>query len=275
MKQRILKICAGFFALAMTSACTNIQQNSVLEPVPEIRPGLLQGYLPIRSLPNSLALLPSPPEEGSAALARDQEVNLQSLSAHDTALWNLATLDADLSFPAAASTFSCAVNAPITEQDTPQLYMLLRRTVTDAGLSTYTAKNHYSRPRPFTVNNAPICTPDIEERLRSDGSYPSGHTAIGWAWALILAEVSPEQSDAILARGWAFGQSRMLCNVHWQSDVEMGRVMGAATVAKLHSDPTFVAAINASRNELISARDKGLQPTRDCEVEAEALSLIN
>ena len=31
----------------------------------------------------------------------------------------------------------------------------------------------------------------------------------------------------------------MICNVHWHSDVEMGRVMGAAAVAKLNANPGF------------------------------------
>jgi acid phosphatase (class A) len=47
---------------------------------------------------------------------------------------------------------------------------------------------------------------------------------VGWAWALILAEISPEQSDAILARGAAYGASRNVCNVHWRSDVNAGLI---------------------------------------------------
>ena len=150
--------------------------------------------------------------------------------------------------------------------------MLLRRTLTDAGLSTYTAKNHYNRTRPFVVNKEPTCAPEEEKHLMNDGSYPSGHTAIGWAWALILVEISPDQIDAILSRGWSFGQSRVICNAHWQSDVMMGRIVGAAAVARLHSNPDFRAAMEASKKELEAVRAKGLQPTRDCKAEADALA---
>jgi acid phosphatase (class A) len=48
-----------------------------------------------------------------------------------------------------------------------------------------------------------------------DDSYPSGHTAIGLAWALILCELFPENANLILDRGRAFGESRVVCNVHW------------------------------------------------------------
>src|SRR4029453_15143751 len=42
-------------------------------PVPEIRPGLLAGYLG-KALPDSLALLPAPPAPGSAAFRNDEAV---------------------------------------------------------------------------------------------------------------------------------------------------------------------------------------------------------
>lgn len=267
-KTRIILVLVG---IALMAGCASLEKQSNPQPVSEIRPGILEGYLPVATLPNSLELIPHPPVDGSTAFALDKDVSLQGLALQGTARWDLAAQDADLMFPDAAGIFSCTLNSPITEQDTPQLYMLLRRTLADAGFSTYTAKNHYNRTRPFVVNNAPICTPEEEELLINDGSYPSGHTAIGWAWALILAEISPEQADAILARGWAFGQSRTICNVHWQSDVMMGRIMGAASVAKLHSDPEFRAAIEASKDELKANRAKGLQPTRDCQAEADAL----
>jgi len=185
----------------------------------------------------------------------------------------LAAEDADLTFPHAPGAFSCALSAPIVEQETPRLYELLRRSLADTGLSTRAAKDYYRRPRPFVVNNEPICTPGEEVNLARDGSYPSGHAAIGWGWALILGEIAPDQADPILARGWAFGQSRAVCNVHWDSDVIEGRFMGAATVARLHADSTFLADLEAARAELAAVRAKGLKPTRDCDAEATAMAL--
>ena len=126
-----------------------------------------------------------------------------------------ATADARLGFPEAVEAFNIILDTKISEVTTPNLYIILRRTVADAGLSTYAAKNHYLRERPFMVNNTPICTPEDEEGLRKDGSYPSGNTAIGWAWALILTEVFPDQADDILVRGKEFGISRNVCNVHY------------------------------------------------------------
>jgi acid phosphatase (class A) len=258
--------------IALTAGCAQYKNQSKPSAVPEIRPGILAGYLKPEVLPNSLALLPPPPTAGSAALALDKEVSRRDIALRGMPRWELATEDANLMFPQAAGTFSCALGVPITEQDTPHLYMLLRRTLSDAGLSTYTAKKQYQRKRPFVVNKEPICTPDDKEFLIKDGSYPSGHTAIGWAWALILGEIAPERADSILARGRAFGVSRVICNVHWHSDVVEGRFMGAATVARLHADSAFQAALKAARAEVATVRANGLKPTRDCQAEADALT---
>ena len=269
MIRKMLLTLAIILAIA---GCSSVDTVKIPAEVPEIHPGLLAGYLPPEALPNSLALIPPPPEQGSAALAFDEEVSRKALALRDTPRWALATEDANLKFPGAAGTFSCALGIPITEQGTPHLYMLLRRTLADAGLSTYTAKNNYQRKRPFMVNEKPICTPEEEEGLRKDGSYPSGHTAIGWAWALILSEIAPERADAILARGRAYGESRVICNVHWHSDVVEGRFMGAAAVARLHADPVFLAELEAAKTEFAAARVKGVEPSRDCKTETESLS---
>jgi acid phosphatase (class A) len=223
-------------------------------------------------LPNSEALIPPPPAAGSSALALDYDISRNSLTLRDSPRWTLAGEDADLMFPSAAGTFSCALNIPITEEETPHLYTLMRRTLTDVNLSSSKAKNKYMRTRPFVVNKERTCSPNDEQFLMKNGSYPSGHSAVGWAWALILSEISPEQADAILARGRAFGQSRVICNVHWQSDVIEGRFMGAATVARLHADPLFRADLESAKTEIAVVRAKGLKPTRDCKADADALA---
>jgi len=157
-------------AIAITAGCASVEQQVGSTAVPEIHPGILAGYLQPGEHPDSLALIPAPPAEGSAALAFDEEVSLKSIELRNTPRWELAAKDAELMFPEAAGAFSCVIGIPITEKDTPHLYMLLRRTLADAGLSTYAAKNKYQRKRPFMKNNEPICTPVEEEGLRKDGS---------------------------------------------------------------------------------------------------------
>jgi len=267
----------GIFAVLAIAAnlagCAGYGGQTVSEKSTAALPAHNVGYLSPEALPSSVALLPLPPATDSAASALDLEISRRSFTLRDTPRWHLAVADADLRFPQAPQSFSCALNTAIPEADAPRLHRLLRRTLIDIGRSTDAAKQEYLRPRPFMTNNQPLCTPEAKVQLEKNGSYPSGHSAIGWGWALILAEISPAQADAVLARGRDFGESRNVCNVHWHSDVIQGRVIAAGTVARLHADPEFQADLQAAGAELASLRQKELKPERDCHAEAAALAL--
>ncbi len=262
--------------IASLAACSTTSDTAQItaaeQQVQEVAPGFLQGYMTQEDQLDSKEFVPTAPGKDSPRQALDTAWANNMLKLRGTPRWDLAIRDADLHFPAAANAFSCTLGIPITEEDTPALYMLLRRSLTDIGLASYSAKNVYQRERPFMVNGEPICTPDDEEMLRTDGSYPSGHTSIGWGWALILTELSPDKTDEIVARGRSFGESRNVCNVHWYSDVVAGRMVGAAAVSKLHNNEQFLAAMDAARADIARARAAGLTPTIDCEAEARALA---
>ena len=120
------------------------------------------------------------------------------------------------------------------------------------------------------MRNRRAC-PSDEAILRSNGSFPSGHASLGWVWALLLAELVPDRTDAILARGYAFGQSRVICGVHWQSDVDAGRIMGAAVAARLHANPEFQSQLQAAAKEVARVRANPVAPDVDCAAETAAL----
>ena len=254
----LILIATLLFQISCTN--NNSQTNEVItsinKEIEEIHPGILAGYLSEEEYPNSLELLPPPPTNGSAAYLHDVEISEKHTSLTDTARIELAQRDAILTFPEAFDAFNIILNIPISQDKTPNLYMLLRRSLADAGLATYAAKNNYSRARPFMVNNLPELDFSSEIDLRKDGSYPSGHTAIGWAWALILTEVYPNQTDEIIERGRQFGVSRMICNVHWNTDVEAGRFIGSAAVAKLHANKQFLIDLEAAKKEVALIRDE-------------------
>ena len=265
-------VLVSVMAGALLAGCQSAPPLPTTSPeeVGEFRAGsgYLRGYLDRKAL----ALLPKPPAEGSAVQAADLAVYTATRALRGTPRWDQATQDANLKFPKAASTYACTLDLPISQEQTPHLNMLLRRTLLDAGLSTYAAKDSYNRKRPFVVKGDTTCTPAEEPTLTKDGSYPSGHAALSWAWALVLSEVAPERTNALLARGFAFGQSRVICGVHWQSDVDAGRLMGSATVAVLHTDPTFTAQLAAAKAEVAAARSKNLHASGDCKAEAAALA---
>lgn len=216
-------------------------------------------YLVLSDVVDSQSFLPTPPDPDSAHFAYDREQYEWGKALRDTERGAQAVRDADLSDGWIDRGFGEAFGFPITPADAPEIYRLIENLKEDAGdLATRTAKQHYMRPRPFVVFGEPTATPGDEPALRANGSYPSGHTSIGWATALVLAELNPERQTEILKRGYDFGQSRVIVGAHFQSDVDAGRVIGAMTVARLHADKGFIKRLEKSKKELKKLKKKQL-----------------
>jgi acid phosphatase (class A) len=261
---------ASIFALLAICGQALAQSSEAPPDVTDPHFKIAPGYLKPSDLPNSLVLLGPPPEKDSAALARDEEARKATIPLRGTDRWKQAYADADLAFPQAADNFSCAMGIMIDKEQTPRLYAMMQKMLSDFGLSTYGVKNKYNRVRPFVVHNEATCRADQEAILRGDGSYPSGHTAAGWGWALVFAQINPERSNELFTRGIAFGQSRVICDAHWQSDVDAGRIMGAATVSRLQTNATFLADLKAAKVEVKAAKARRAAPA--CAAETTALS---
>jgi len=271
MKKRFATTALAIPTLLVLAGCT-IMTSPTTSPdgLSGGRPGYVIGYLDPADLPNAQKFLPPPPAAGSASLASDEETYSATRKLRGTPRWALATKDADLTFPNAAQTFSCALGLTISPEQTPHLNMLVRRVRADASRANDKAKDLYKRQRPYLAHGDTSCTP--QEKHKND-SYPSGHSSIGWAWALVLAEIAPDRADRIFSRGLAFGESRVVCGVHWKSDVEAGRVVGASAVSRLHANPVFAAQLELARKEIEAARAAPAQLPLDCAAEERALSI--
>jgi len=228
-----------------------------------------RGYLSPEAIPDSLALSPTPPAPGSVWARLDEAIAANALALHGSARFEQAHLDADTAFPARVERFACALGVAVSEEHTPVLYRLLERARYDASAATRAVKQHYQRPRPFMVNGQPTCSSGHGDSM----SYPSGHTAVGWAWALILAEIAPDRSTDIIQRGRSYGHSRLVCNMHWYSDVMQGQALAAAAVASLHANAEFLADLATARDEYTRARAQALPLARNCAAEAEVLAV--
>ncbi|WP_242922309.1 phosphatase PAP2 family protein [Caulobacter sp. CCUG 60055] len=218
-----------------------------------------KGYLSGQAAIDSLSLLPPPPAAGSPVAVADRAVFDATRALEGGPRWRQAARDADLSGPEVFKATSCAVGATVGPATTPTLTRIWAKMFRDSVEISAPVKDRYKRPRPLIGNDKPICTAR-EKWLETNGSYPSGHSMIGWSWALVLAEIAPDRADAALKRGRDFGDSRMVCGVHFQSDVEAGRDLAAAMMARLHAEPAFQADLAAARKELAAARARGPAP---------------
>ncbi|WP_034912197.1 MULTISPECIES: phosphatase PAP2 family protein [Erwinia] len=199
---------------------------------------------------DSLALLPPPPAMDSIDFQNDKAQYDVGKMLRNTPRGKQAWKDAHVAGDGVAEALSDAFGMAISKEKTPEIYRLVMKMREDAGdLATRGAKEHYMRIRPFAFYNEPTCRSDEESSLSKNGSYPSGHTTIGWATALVLAEINPGRQAEIFKRGYEMGQSRVICGYHWQSDVTAARVVASAIVARLHAEPAFNEQLQKAKDE--------------------------
>jgi acid phosphatase (class A) len=137
----------------------------------------------------------------------------------------------------------------ISKEATPAIFRLLYVALISADMVGKLPKDFYKRTRPYVYYGEPTIYPQDEEELRNNGSYPSGHTIEGWSAALILTELNPDRADTILARGYMYGESRVIAGYHWQSDVDAGRLAASAAIARLHADRRFMRLLRKAHRE--------------------------
>jgi acid phosphatase (class A) len=90
------------------------------------------------------------------------------------------------------------------------------------------AKNTFCRTRPYDL---PGGTTHPLQQVKNSASYPSGHTTWGTAIGTVLAEMAPEKREEIIARIADYAHSRMVAGVHYRSDVDAGKALGALLAA--------------------------------------------
>ena len=213
-------------------------------------------YLSDAQAPDAIAILPPPPGGHSAAEAADKAAFNATRAYEGTPRWQLATADVAEGTAALLEDFSCVLGQRLDTARVPALMTLLDRTRLDVVRATRLPKRHYRRLRPFVGNEAPICVARDPE-LADSFSYPSGHSSLGWAYALIMASLLPEKATQFLVRGRLYGESRVVCGVHWMSDVSAARINASAVVAVLQGDPGFRADFERARADLAKALAAG------------------
>ncbi|MFN3584025.1 acid phosphatase [Phenylobacterium sp.] len=213
--------------------------------------GQTQGYLAPTAL-SGKDIMPPPPAPGGLYDQADRANYDATRALEGSPRWKLAQQDNDLWNGGALKRFSCAMDREVSAKGTPTAWKLLHKIELDGRTVGTPPKNFFDRKRPPLGNDKPICVPR-EKWLETNASYPSGHSMVAWAWALVLSEAVPEKADALLKLGIESGDSRVICGVHFPSDVEAGRSLGAGMVARMHAEPAFQKDLAAMKRELAKA----------------------
>lgn len=190
----------------------------------------------------ALALLPPPPGPDSAEQKTDMA---QVLSLHtegkliDT---NVVELEKHLS----VFIFKPVIGGFFETNRLPKTEWFFHRVLQDAVLVVDVGKDYWERPRPYVIETNLADGPPE----RFSGSYPSGHSTIATVFALLLAEIFPDKSDAILSKGKEIGWHRVILGRHYPTDIYSGRILGQHIVQELHRNRQFRRDLKEVRMEL-------------------------
>jgi acid phosphatase (class A) len=216
-----------------------------------------QGYLGPAEALHIEAWLPPPPATDSLSQAADIEAFFATRELVGSARGEEAHAD-DVVGPAEAVAlrFTYLMGVTLDRRNAPNLMHMMDKVRADEQALMAPVKKDVGkggRHRPFVdYPGRPMCPLEFAT-LGQTGSYPSGHSGLGWLWGATLAELAPQYADALLARGIAFGESRVVCGFHYPSDVVAGRLVTAALLQRLHGDPQYLKDLALARKEVTAA----------------------
>ena len=221
----------------------------------------VDAYFTTEEMPDLVKWLPAPPDTGSTLFINDisryywgKEQRLDPERA------DMAIRDAEYSLDRIIKEFSGPFGLEISREGTPEIYKVLQEGTATCDSICTNPKKYYMRTRPFVLLDEGTLTPASEASLSRNGSYPSGHTILGWSAALLLMEINPARADTLLARGMMFGESRVIVGAHWQSDVDAGYLAASVAYAKLHTSERFLAQMRRARDEFRRLTTPGRRP---------------
>jgi acid phosphatase (class A) len=205
-----------------------------------------QGYLPPGAI-DVMAVLPPAPVAGEARYEADRAIFKSTRRLVGTPRWDMASKDVSWKDADMLADFSCALGVAVTPAQVPHILKLLTKAGRDTQSQTNIAKQANKRLRPFLIDAGETC--ESQPDLAKSYDYPSGHTTGGWTWALVLADVAPGRASQILARGRAYGESRIVCGAHNSSAVEGGRLSATVTMTAVRSTATYQRDLKAAQAE--------------------------
>jgi len=262
-------------ALALLAACaTGTPRNATPKPdgtATAMRPAG-EGYLPDDAY-DVLRVMPPAPVRGDARDDADRRIFRETRVFQDSPRWKLAHDDADLRMISLLKDFACSLDLDVLPEQAPKIVRLLEFAMRDTARGAGIAKDHYQRLRPFRIDDGPTCLPP--EPLARSFDYPSGHATAGWTSGLVLAQVAPTHATALLARGRAIGESRIVCGVHNASSVASAQFAAGAVVAMASATAAYRVDLDAAREEYarLAQEAKSHPDAAACRAEAELVAL--
>jgi acid phosphatase (class A) len=241
---RRLLLAAGFaLALQAGSAPAQPAAPAAAAAHPQRAPIILDA----KSFQPGLVLR-QPPQEGSDVQAAELAALRQIMRARTAE--RLAQAKADEAHED-ITIFSATIGPGFDLDALPATRRALETVRNDQAVIANIAKDYFKRPRPFVAD--PGLDGCDHSKTKPLTSYPSGHATLGYSLGYVLEALLPEKAAVIAARADDYAYSRMVCEMHYRSDVEAGRVLGEWVGRAMLASPAFQPQLDAARAELKAA----------------------
>ncbi|HZQ39147.1 MAG TPA: phosphatase PAP2 family protein [Rhizomicrobium sp.] len=135
----------------------------------------------------------------------------------------------------------------------PETNKLLTMVAEEEDSDSKVAKAYFHRVRPYAADPL-LKTCEPTKPGKAANSYPSGHATLAFSMGVVLADLMPAKSQAILARAGQYAERRLVCGVHYRSDIVAGQQFGTILALRLMENPAFETQMEKARAELRAAR---------------------
>lgn len=143
--------------------------------------------------------------------------------------------------------FKTVLGADFTPEALPLTAELGTHVKNEQSVAGGELKGMFPRVRPYNADKTlhPVCAvTDLAN------SYPSGHALTGYLEAFTLAQMVPEKRGSILARADEYAHNRLVCGVHYPSDIEESRRVALLVFGYMMATPRFQMDLAAAKAEL-------------------------
>lgn len=190
-------------------------------------------------------LLPGPPAAGSAAAAAElAEIHRLQESRTSEQITRAQADDAQEDI----FIYRRQLGDGFTRENLPLTAKLSDHVHANEGVVVNPAKMFYHRARPYVADKTlnPVCKVKTDP---NDFAYPSGHSTSGYLEALTLVMMVPEKREAILARADDYAHNRLVCGMHYASDIAASKLTAYATIGLMMNNRQFEEELAAAKRE--------------------------
>lgn len=186
--------------------------------------------------------LPAPPADDSAQTKAELKELLEIQATRTPEQEKAAVADAEEN----VWRFADVMGPDFTAAKLPKTAALFDRVIATEDVVDDHAKKAFNRPRPYMLDE------QIHPLLKKSksGSWPSGHSTVGYLMATVLGDLVPEKRNALFARASVYAENRLVAGFHYRSDTVMSRTGAALIAQKMAEQPDFQAEFDAAKTEL-------------------------